>query len=119
MEMEQMIQEQSEVLIQELALRDELEEEKELKNQFISLILAVQNKRRQHHLDRKKSVSQVSLGRPSSVRNANHQHNNNRERFDNEDPAEDPKYLTTVIPVQLKKGPPDPKTLQVLIKSES
>lgn len=32
-------------LIQELALRDELEFEKELKNQFISLLIGIQNKR--------------------------------------------------------------------------
>ncbi|KAH9425683.1 uncharacterized protein LOC142644790 [Dermatophagoides pteronyssinus] len=48
MELEQIIQIRSEVLIQELALRDELEYEKEQKNQFISLLLSVQNKRRHH-----------------------------------------------------------------------
>lgn len=46
MELEQIIQLRSEVLITELALRDELEYEKEMKNQFISLLLSVQNKRR-------------------------------------------------------------------------
>ncbi|KPM08587.1 fasciculation and elongation zeta-2-like protein [Sarcoptes scabiei] len=45
MEMEQVIQIRSEILIQELALRDELEFEKEQKNTFISLLLSVQNKR--------------------------------------------------------------------------
>ena len=34
------------VLVEELALRDELEDEKEVKNEFISLLIAVQNKRR-------------------------------------------------------------------------
>ncbi|CAG2118810.1 unnamed protein product, partial [Medioppia subpectinata] len=52
-ELERMIQHNSETLINELALRDELEFEKELKNTFISLLLSVQNKRRQHHIDRK------------------------------------------------------------------
>ncbi|RWS09856.1 fasciculation and elongation protein zeta-2-like protein [Dinothrombium tinctorium] len=86
-ELETMIQAHSETLIQELALRDELEFEKELKNTFISLLLGIQNKRRQHHIDRKK-------GRGSN----------------------EPKYLTTVIPYNPLNGPPDVATLQVLIK---
>ncbi|VEN61240.1 unnamed protein product [Callosobruchus maculatus] len=49
LELEVLIREFSETLIAELALRDELEYEKELKNTFISLLLAVQNKRRQYH----------------------------------------------------------------------
>lgn len=87
-EIEQMIQSNSETLIQELALRDELEFEKELKNNFISLLLSIQNKRRQHHIERKR-------GRVSG----------------------DPKYLTTVIPYNANQGPLDVRTLQVLIKS--
>jgi hypothetical protein len=54
-EQEAQIKDYSEVLIAELALRDELEFEKELKNSFISHLLAVQTKRRQHNLDRKKN----------------------------------------------------------------
>lgn len=54
MELEVLIREFSETLIAELALRDELEYEKELKNTFISLLLAVQNKRRQYHIEKKK-----------------------------------------------------------------
>lgn len=54
MEMEVLIREFSETLISELALRDELEYEKELKNTFISLLLAVQNRRRQYHVEKKK-----------------------------------------------------------------
>ena len=46
-ELEVTIKDYSETLIAELALRDELEYEKELKNQFISLLLSIQNKRRQ------------------------------------------------------------------------
>jgi hypothetical protein len=87
MELERMIQQNSETLIQELAFRDELEFEKELKNNFISLLLSVQNKRRQHHIDRK------------------------RGRGINE-----PKYLTTVIPYNTDEGTPDVSTLQILIK---
>lgn len=51
-----MIKELSETLIQELALRDELEYEKELKNTFISLLLSVQNKRRQYTIEKKKKA---------------------------------------------------------------
>ena len=86
-ELERMIQGNSETLIQELALRDELEFEKELKNTFISLLLGIQNKRRKHHLDRKKGKS-----------------------------ANEPKYLTTVIPYNPADGPPDVRKIQILIK---
>ena len=56
--MDSLISALSETLINELALRDELEYEKELKNQFISLLLAVQNRRRQHHVAKKRSQIQ-------------------------------------------------------------
>ncbi|XP_055375062.1 fasciculation and elongation protein zeta-2 isoform X2 [Condylostylus longicornis] len=88
MEMEVLIREFSETLINELALRDELEYEKELKNTFISLLLAVQNKRRQYHVEKKRGKTQ----------------------------GLDPKYLTTVIPYNLESGSPDNQALQVLIK---
>ncbi|XP_037940504.1 fasciculation and elongation protein zeta-2-like [Teleopsis dalmanni] len=88
MEMEVLIQELSETLINELALRDELEFEKELKNSFISLLLAVQNKRRQYHVEKKRGKFQ----------------------------GPDPKYLTTVIPYHLENGTPNNQSLQVLIK---
>lgn len=55
LELEVLIREFSETLISELALRDELEYEKELKNTFISLLLAVQNKRRQYHVEKKRN----------------------------------------------------------------
>lgn len=45
MELESLIRDFSETLIAELALRDELDYDKELKNAFISLLLAVQNRR--------------------------------------------------------------------------
>lgn len=55
LELEAQIKDYSEALIADLALRDEFEFEKELKNSFISHLLAVQTKRRQHNLDRKKN----------------------------------------------------------------
>ena len=48
------IKELSETLVHELALRDELEYDKELKNQFISLLLTIQKKRRENNVDKKK-----------------------------------------------------------------
>lgn len=65
LELEVLIREFSETLIAELALRDELEYEKELKNTFISLLLAVQNKRRQYHVEKKRS-SKINAVRPPS-----------------------------------------------------
>ncbi|XP_058118324.1 fasciculation and elongation protein zeta-2 isoform X1 [Anopheles coustani] len=98
MEMEVLIREFSETLISELALRDELEYEKELKNTFISLLLAVQNRRRQYHVEKKK-------GKAAGKGSAGAQNTSGM----------DPKYLTTVIPYQLNSTP-DNQTLQVLIK---
>jgi len=43
-EMDSLVRELSEELVLELARRDELEYEKELKNQFISLLLSVQRR---------------------------------------------------------------------------
>ncbi|XP_067119979.1 fasciculation and elongation protein zeta-2-like [Centruroides vittatus] len=88
-DLEQMIQEHSEILIQQLALRDELEFEKELKNTFISLLLSIQNRRRQYNIDKKRG-RQVCSG--------------------------EPKYLNTVIPYDAEQGLPDNGTLQILIK---
>lgn len=96
LELEVLIREFSETLIAELALRDELEYEKELKNTFISLLLAVQNRRRQFHVERKRNSRS-----PKPPATAN---------------GLDPKYLTTVIPYHLGSGPPDNQALQVLIK---
>lgn len=50
-EIEAIISFKSEILCQELARRDELEFEKELKNKFISILLSVQNKRRNYFLN--------------------------------------------------------------------
>uniref|UniRef100_A0A8D8F9T7 Fasciculation and elongation protein zeta-2 n=1 Tax=Culex pipiens TaxID=7175 RepID=A0A8D8F9T7_CULPI len=93
MEMEVLIREFSETLISELAYRDELEYGKELKNTFISLLLAVQNRRRQFHVEKKKGKAQI---KPSAS-------------------TGDPKYLTTVIPYNTDTAPEN-QTLQVLIK---
>jgi len=95
MELEMLIRDYSETLITELALRDELEFEKELKNSFISLLLAVQNRRRQYHVEKKR---------------------NSRAGNTNKNVTNEPKYLTTVIPYHLDNGPLSNQALQVLIK---
>lgn len=101
-EMESLVGALSETLIAELALRDELEYEKELKNQFISLLLAVQNRRRQHHVTKKKNQMQNGTSPLPQHRS-----------------LQESKYLTTVIPYHTDSGPPDNQALQVLIKSNS
>ncbi|KAG8259687.1 negative regulation of autophagosome assembly [Homalodisca vitripennis] len=65
LELELLIRDYSETLISELALRDELEYEKELKNSFISLLLAVQNRRRQHHVEKKRG--RIGSNKPAGV----------------------------------------------------
>lgn len=115
MEMETLIREFSETLISELALRDELEYEKELKNTFISLLLAVQNKRRQFHVEKKKGKMNTSM--TSSTQSLTGQNGSARPNGLSTS-SMDPKYLTTVIPYHLDAGPPDNQALQVLVKSE-
>lgn len=116
LEMEVLIREFSETLISELALRDELEYEKELKNSFISLLLAVQNKRRQYHVEKKKG-NKMQSSMTSSTQSLNGQNGTVRPNGLGVS-STDPKYLTTVIPYHLDAGPPDNQALQVLIKSK-
>ena len=54
----------SEMLVTELALRDELEFDKELKNQFISLLLTIQKKRRESQSERKNKKKGKSASTP-------------------------------------------------------
>lgn len=53
-EIETAIKEYSEELVQQLALRDELEFEKEVENSFISALIEVQNKQKEHKETAKK-----------------------------------------------------------------
>lgn len=117
MEMEILIREFSETLISELAHRDELEYEKELKNTFISLLLAVQNKRRQFHVEKKKHGKSMQSSMTSSTTSLNGQNGASKPNGLSTS-STDPKYLTTVIPYHTDGGPPDNQALQVLIKSE-
>ena len=73
-----LIREFSETLISELASRDELEYEKELKNSFISLLLSVQSKRRQYYVEKRKLSKQ---------KDSNQMHSRNTNRSNNETTA--------------------------------
>ncbi|CAG0913970.1 unnamed protein product [Notodromas monacha] len=107
-EIEMEIRELSESLIAELALRDELEYEKELKNQFIALMVSIQNKKRHlstssHHRRTQKGVDKTTETKTTAL-SAKFRGTN------------DPKYLTTIIPYHTGSGPPDSNSLQILIK---
>jgi len=93
-ELESLIQVYNEALVQELALKDELEYEKELKNTFISLLLAVQNKRRAFIAEKKRKQTS-----PKS-----------------REAEKEPQYVTAVIPYQETFGSPSNTALQALIK---
>ncbi len=96
-DVEILVRDLSEELVNDLSIRDELEFEKELKNTFISLLLSIQSKRRQHAADG------GGGSRPSSRRAGD----SSRDTY---------KYLTTVIPYQPDRGPPPLQSLQVLVK---
>ncbi|XP_078590822.1 fasciculation and elongation protein zeta-2-like isoform X4 [Branchiostoma floridae x Branchiostoma japonicum] len=95
-ELEATIKEYSEILIQQLALRDELVYEKEVKNQFISALVAVQNRQREHkqNKDNKKKRKKVKGGNGT----------------------EPGTFLYTVIPYEKKNSPMTAEDLQILTK---
>lgn len=100
-EVETAIRDYSEELIQQLALRDELEFEKEVKNSFISVLIEVQNKQKEHR-EMVKKKKKLKSGNPQ---------NGKQERTHM--PGT---YLTTVIPYEKKGGPPSVEDLQILTK---
>uniref|UniRef100_UPI00358EDDFC fasciculation and elongation protein zeta-2-like isoform X3 n=1 Tax=Myxine glutinosa TaxID=7769 RepID=UPI00358EDDFC len=97
----------SEELIQELALRDELEFEKEVKNTFIASLIEVQNKQKEFRELAKRK-------RRSTGTSPNHW----RERgaITVGRTIAPGTYLTTIIPYEEKDEPPSVEQLQVLIK---
>ncbi|XP_038818142.1 fasciculation and elongation protein zeta-2 isoform X1 [Salvelinus namaycush] len=99
-EVETAIRRYSEELIQALALRDELDFEKEVKNSFISLLIDVQSRQKEHRelLRKKKKI------RPTgSAQRADRTHVPGT-------------YLTTVIPYEKNSGSPSVEDLQILTK---
>nr|XP_040016282.1 fasciculation and elongation protein zeta-2 isoform X2 [Gasterosteus aculeatus aculeatus] len=136
----------SEELIQALALRDELDYEKEVKNSFISLLIDVQNRQKEHRelLRKRKKVRSTSSTRPNGQRTgsthvpgtvghvcsartaASSKQLLTLEGLSNViqnglrqtfgHPAGDKQYLTTVIPYEKKTGYPAVEDLQILTK---
>nr|XP_023422122.1 fasciculation and elongation protein zeta-2 [Cavia porcellus] len=127
-EIETAIKEYSEELVQQLALRDELEFEKEVKNSFISVLIEVQNKQKEHKESAKKKKklkngssqngknerSHVPGTRFSMEGISNVIQNGLRHTFGNA--GGEKQYLTTVIPYEKKNGPPSVEDLQILTK---
>ncbi|XP_039637798.1 fasciculation and elongation protein zeta-2 isoform X4 [Perca fluviatilis] len=103
-EVETAIRRYSEELIQALALRDELDYEKEVKNSFISLLIDVQNRQKEHRelLRKKKKIRSTTTIGPNGQRTAS-----------THIPGT---YLTTVIPYEKKAGSPVVEDLQILTK---
>uniref|UniRef100_UPI0037E797E2 fasciculation and elongation protein zeta-2 isoform X2 n=1 Tax=Semicossyphus pulcher TaxID=241346 RepID=UPI0037E797E2 len=117
----------SEELVQQLALRDELDFEKEVKNSFISALIDVQNRQKEHRelLKKKKKLkggagaaqghaektpgSRFSMEGLSSVIQ-----NSFRQTFGSG--CSERQYLTTVIPYEKKGHPPSLEDLQILTK---
>ncbi|XP_028997101.1 fasciculation and elongation protein zeta-2 isoform X1 [Betta splendens] len=130
-EVESAIRRYSEELIQALALRDELDYEKEVKNSFISLLIDVQNRQKEHRelLRKKKKIRTMTTTGPNGQRTAsthipgtlltleglsNVIQNGLRQTFGTT--GGDKQYLTTVIPYEKKAGSPSVEDLQILTK---
>uniref|UniRef100_A0A3Q0RNJ3 Fasciculation and elongation protein zeta 2a n=1 Tax=Amphilophus citrinellus TaxID=61819 RepID=A0A3Q0RNJ3_AMPCI len=111
----------SEELVQQLALRDELDFEKEVKNSFISALIDVQNRQKEYReaLKKKKKLKggagtshhypRFSMEGISSVIQ-----NSFRQTFGSG--CSERQYLTTVIPYEKKGHPPPIEDLQILTK---
>ncbi|KAG5847151.1 fasciculation and elongation protein zeta-2 isoform X1 [Anguilla rostrata] len=127
-EVQTAIREYSEELIQQLAARDELDFEKEVKNSFISVLIQVQNKQKEHRelLKRKRRLRSggAQQGRPERTHTPGTRfsmeglstaiQNGFRQTFGSS--SGDKQYLTTVIPYEKKAGPPSVEDLQILTK---
>ncbi|XP_067418581.1 fasciculation and elongation protein zeta-1 isoform X4 [Emydura macquarii macquarii] len=121
------IRDYSEELVQQLARRDELEFEKEVKNSFITVLMEVQNKQKEHRelmkrRRKEKGLSlqssriergtQMPLKRFSMEGISNILQTGIRQTFGNS--ATDKQYLNTVIPYEKKGSPPSVEDLQML-----
>nr|XP_033774455.1 fasciculation and elongation protein zeta-1 isoform X1 [Geotrypetes seraphini] len=117
----------SEELVQQLAQRDELEFEKEVKNSFITALIEVQNKQKEHRELMKKRRKEKGLSLQGNRMEKNNQmpikrfsmegisnilQTSIRQTFGNMET--DKQYLNTVIPYQKKGIPPSVEDLQML-----
>ncbi|XP_060107216.1 fasciculation and elongation protein zeta-1 isoform X2 [Heteronotia binoei] len=121
------IRDYSEELVQQLARRDELEFEKEVKNSFITVLIEVQNKQKEHRelmkrrrkekglslqSSRIERATQMPLKRFSMEGISNILQTSIRQTFGNS--VTDKQYLNTVIPYEKKGAPPSVEDLQML-----
>ncbi|XP_015271807.1 PREDICTED: fasciculation and elongation protein zeta-1 [Gekko japonicus] len=121
------IRDYSEELVQQLARRDELEFEKEVKNSFITVLIEVQNKQKEHRevmkrrrkekglslqSSRIERATQMPLKRFSMEGISNILQTSIRQTFGNS--ATDKQYLNTVIPYEKNGVPPSVEDLQML-----
>ncbi|KAF7660058.1 hypothetical protein LDENG_00288580 [Lucifuga dentata] len=126
-EIETAIRRLSEELVQHLALRDELEFEKEVKNSFISALIDVQNRQKEHRelLKKKKKLKsgagtlqgrvERTLGSRFSMEGFSTAIQNGfRQTFGSG--CGEKQYMTTVIPYEKKGHPPSIEDLQILTK---
>ncbi|CAN9513942.1 unnamed protein product [Ophioblennius macclurei] len=117
----------SEELVQQLALRDELDFEKEVKNCFISALIDVQNRQKEHRESLKKKkklkggagtsqgLAEKTLGTRFSMEGLSSVIQNSfRQTFGSG--CSERQYLTTVIPYEKKGHPPSIEDLQILTK---
>ncbi|KAL6488824.1 hypothetical protein MHYP_G00025650 [Metynnis hypsauchen] len=117
----------SEELVQQLALRDELDFEKEVKNSFISVLIDVQNRQKEHKelLKKKRKLKngagsqhgrmdRLPTSRFSMESISAAIQNGFRQTFGHG--GGEKQYLTTVIPYEKKGCPPSVEDLQVLTK---
>ncbi|XP_068094979.1 fasciculation and elongation protein zeta-1 isoform X2 [Hyperolius riggenbachi] len=124
---EQAICEYSEELVQQLARRDELEFEKEVKNSFITALLEVQNRQKEHRelVKKRRKEKGLSLQSNRSERNgqmpmkrfsmegiSNILQTGIRQTFGNS--GNEKQYLNTVIPYEKRATPPSVEDLQML-----
>ncbi|XP_069470651.1 fasciculation and elongation protein zeta-1 isoform X2 [Ambystoma mexicanum] len=124
---ESAISDYSEELVQQLARRDELDFEKEVKNSFITVLIEVQNKQREHRemmkrrrkekglslqSNRTEKSSQMPIKRFSMEGISNILQTGIRQTFGNT--GSDKQFLNTVIPYEKKGHPPSVEDLQLL-----
>ncbi|XP_017564654.1 fasciculation and elongation protein zeta-2 isoform X1 [Pygocentrus nattereri] len=126
-EVETAVRRYSEELVQQLALRDELDFEKEVKNSFISVLIDVQNRQKEHRelLKKKRKLKngagsqhgrmdRLPTSRFSMESISTAIQNGFRQTFGHG--GGEKQYLTTVIPYEKKGCPPSVEDLQVLTK---
>ncbi|CAL8297948.1 unnamed protein product [Gadus morhua 'NCC'] len=121
-ETESHIQAFSEELVQELARREELDFEKEVKNGFIALLIDVQNRQKElrETLRRRKKLKNPQ-SQPERTRGARFSMEGFTSVFQygfrqtfGSGCSETQQYLTTLIPYEKRVGPPSIEDLQVL-----